>query len=145
MLNKRNRLPQSKDFQEIYRKGYTIKGEFGMLKILNKDDNVVGNTKNNRQEATEISASKPTPPKFGIVVGKKVGNAVNRHKHTRRIRHIISEYLQKTKKETENDLGNSKITYISHKYAENFTDLKKELERQLDEAGKVVRGSTIKR
>ena len=66
MLSRKNRL-SSKEFQNVFKKGKRAKGVFGMLIGLPSSNNF---------------------PRFGYVVSSKIGNAVYRHKMTRRLRNI---------------------------------------------------------
>lgn len=104
MLPKQYRL-SPKDFQRVYKNGFKIKGEFGMLVGLK--DSVVDS------------------PKLGIVVNKKVGNAVVRHRTTRQIREIGVQILK-----TSLPLF---YEYISFKPVEKIDDLKKELSLQFEQ------------
>ena len=75
-------------------------------------------------EANDTSS----PPKFGFVVGKKIGNAALRHKHVRRLREITRDII----KESESDLQGLQISYISFKYCDDFNKLRKEYKGQIE-------------
>jgi ribonuclease P protein component len=68
---------------------------------------------------------------IGFVVSKKIGNAVRRHKHVRRLRSIFVEYMRKN----PDYLNGCKSTYISFKYAEEYSDLASDFNKLFDRAG----------
>ena len=71
-----------------------------------------------------------SPPLFGFVVSKKVGNAVIRHRLSRQLRHIVREFLSSHPTE----LYGMKFSYVAHSYPEKFQILRKELYSQLDQS-----------
>lgn len=83
------------------------------------------------------NASPTQQTKIGFVTGKKIGNSVVRHRHARRLREIVREYLR----ENENALSGTDMTYISHQLPDSFDSLKAELIGQLDEAERRSRNS----
>lgn len=103
MLSRKNRL-SSKEFQNIFKKGKRAKGVFGMLISL---------------PSSNIS------PRFGFVVSSKIGNAVYRHKMTRRLRNITRNCIR------DLDIKNMDFQYIAFKYAENYSDLEIEFKQQV--------------
>jgi len=109
VLPKKFRLPKEK-FQYIYSKGMKLRGKYGML-IYNRDTDL----KN---------------PLLGIVVSKKIGNSVKRHKMTRLVRNIFISVIK------ENDLLQSPVflEYIAFEFCEDYGILKKELEEQIIKA-----------
>ncbi len=102
MLPKKFRLSPN-DFQRIYERGRKAKGEFGMLIALN-------------------DASMETA-KMGIVVNSKVGNAVQRHSLTRKIREISRPILKTVTTPTL-------FQYVAFKYTDDQQSLKRELTSQ---------------
>ncbi|NTV77823.1 MAG: ribonuclease P protein component [Clostridiales bacterium] len=71
MLPKKYKLP-AKDFRYVYSKGLKFRGQYGML----------------------VALASSSTPKFGFVLNKKVGNAVQRHRMTRLLRVIVMELVQ---------------------------------------------------
>ncbi|PKN02463.1 ribonuclease P protein component [Candidatus Dojkabacteria bacterium HGW-Dojkabacteria-1] len=110
MLPKKYRL-EPKNLQKIYKEGKKFRGEYGMLVV--KELNI-----NN--------------PQFAFVVSKKIGNAVQRHKMTRLLRQITTEFLTKVE--------DSKLAsqYIAFKYSDNYEELKKEYLKQLKDAFRIA-------
>jgi len=109
VLSKKYRLPKEK-FQYIYKKGIKIRGKYGMLIAL-KDDKV-------------------KTPQLGIVVNKKIGNAVARHKMTRLIRNIFMEEVKKESLEESPTL----LQYIAFEFCDEYSLLRKELKEQIKKA-----------
>jgi ribonuclease P protein component len=105
MLPKRFRLP-AKDFRKQYQKGKKIRGKYGMFVV---SENSVGK------------------PRFGFVVSKKVGNAVERNRLTRVLRVIIMEVVN------EKNMGNigKDFQYIAFKFCEKTSLLRKEIFLQM--------------
>lgn len=103
MLQKKYRLPASQ-FPKVYNKGFKSRGEYGMLVASPYDKET---------------------PLFGYVVSKKVGNAVQRHKMTRRLREISREII---KKHSPTSL---QFQYILFKYTDDFKSLGIEFEKQV--------------
>ena len=109
MLSKKYRLPKEK-FQYIYKKGIKIRGKYGMLIAL-KDDKV-------------------KTLQLGIVVNKKIGNAVARHKMTRLIRNIFMEEVKKESLEKSPTL----LQYIAFEFCDEYSLLREELKEQIKKA-----------
>ena len=109
MLPKQYRLPKEK-FQQIYKKGFKLRGKYGMLVVL-KDESL-------------------SNPKFGMVVSKKIGNAVRRHKMTRLIRNIFTSTVKENKLEKTPLF----LEYIAFEYCEEYKLLEKEFGKQILEA-----------
>jgi ribonuclease P protein component len=103
MLNKKYRL-SSKEFPKVYTQGVKSKGIYGMLISLQ---------------------SEKENPQFGFVVSKKIGNAVIRHKVTRRLRNISKEMIEKY------EIENRVFQYVAFEYTEEFKALKDEFEKQI--------------
>lgn len=80
MLPRENRLKKKKDFERVFRKGKGVKGNFLVLKILEK--------KENKEE-----------PRFGFIVSQKVSKkATLRNKIKRRLREAVRKNLKFLKK-----------------------------------------------
>lgn len=62
-------IKKSEDFNNIIEKGYSVTNNYFRIFVLNKDENI---------------------PKFGLAVGKKIGNAVTRNRIKRQLRMIIT-------------------------------------------------------
>lgn len=110
MLPKQYRLPKEK-FQYIYKNGKKLRGKYGMLVFV-------------RTEELEN-------PQLGIVVSKKIGNAVMRHKMTRLIRNIFVNTVN-LKKELKT--SPTLLQYVAFEYCEDYHLLEKELASQLEKA-----------
>jgi ribonuclease P protein component len=102
MLPKQHRL-SPKDFQRLYKAGFKVRGEYGMLIGLREDG--------------------IDTPKAGIVVNTKVGNAVVRHRTTRQLREVLTKLIG----EFPSPLL---YEYISFKAPADFKDLEKEVQDQ---------------
>ncbi|GAB4156938.1 MAG: hypothetical protein Fur003_0480 [Candidatus Dojkabacteria bacterium] len=113
MLQKRFRLRQKNDYELIYRKGRRIRGRYGMLLALN-------DWKHTNDD-----------PLFGFIVGKKLGNAVKRHKFQRWMREIVRAYLKSASPATLSKLKNMKFSFIAYEYPESFELLNKEVNELL--------------
>lgn len=124
MLKPRYRLGSSKDFNIIYKFGKKIRGRFGMLIVLSP--------KNNQISTLSANQNKDLSPKFGFVVNKKVGNAVERHKLTRQLRNIVHKIVP----ESEETFAGFKFSYIAFEKPEIFNDLEKEFLSQLKAVSK---------
>ena len=111
MLPKKYRL-DSQYFNQVFKNGFKAKGKFGMLVGLNIKD--------------------IKQPSIGFVVSKKVGNAVFRHKATRRLRNVSMEYFKANKEITGN------YQYIAFIFPDNYEELKKELFEQFDKVTKKI-------
>ena len=111
MLHKRYRINSPKDFNLIYKKGRKFRGEFGMLIALPSND-----IKTN---------------KIGLIVGKKVGNAVQRNLLTRRLRFLAGKDI------ILNDdilqIGTHKFSYIAYKQPETFESLERDWNKQISD------------
>lgn len=108
MLPRQYRLTSNNDFQTIYKNGRKVRGTYGMLIGLKAD---------------------VPHPQFGFVVKKKIGNAVKRHKMTKRLRHIIIDSI----KELQIDDLSMKFQYIAFEYTDDFAKLTEEFKSQLKE------------
>jgi ribonuclease P protein component len=109
VLPKKYRLPKEK-FQYIYKKGVKLRGRYGML--------------------VSLKGSQLENPKLGIVVNKKIGNAVARHKMTRLIRNIFTE----TVKEEALEKSPALLQYIAFEFCDEYSFLKKEIREQIKKA-----------
>ena len=109
MLPKKYRLPKEK-FQYVYKNGIKLRGRFGMLVYL-KDSSVES-------------------PKLGIVVSKKIGNAVRRHRMTRLVRNVFTDNVANV----ENHKLPALLQYIAFEFCDDYSELKKELDKQLEKA-----------
>ena len=103
MLKKSYRISQKKDFDKIYKAGKKVKGEFGMLIGLEKEDLL--------------------NCEFGIVIGKKIGKAHTRNKFKRRLRYLMQSLINEKFFEGKQ----FQITYIAFKNPEHFEALKDEV------------------
>lgn len=106
MLQKRYRLPR-KLFKYIFNNGKKYRNEYGMLVVAHYP--------------TEIT------PKFGFVISKKIGNAPQRHRMTRRLRSIVHESI----KAMELDDNENIYQYIAFKNCEDYSTLKKSFQSLL--------------
>ena len=111
MLPKENRLSK-KEFQKLDKKAKKFRGEYGMIVLESYDENI---------------------PKFGFVVSKKIGNAVQRHKMTRLLRDIARKHLKNT--------PNIKGVYIAYKYCEDYEKLEKDFVKHFKDAVKYIKES----
>ena len=107
MLPKKFRLP-AKDFKRQYQRGKKIRGRYGMFVV---SDNDVGN------------------PRFGFVVSKKVGNAVERNRVTRVLRAIVMDVINE---KNMSNIGKD-FQYIAFKACEKTSVLRKEVFFQMQE------------
>lgn len=73
MLSKKFRLKGKKNFDEVFKQGEKKNSPYFTLHYLTKSDT--------------------TNPRFGIVISKKIGNAVTRNKIRRQIYHILQDFL----------------------------------------------------
>jgi len=81
LLSKINRLTKERDFEEVFKNGKTIRGDFLVLKVLKN------NFKNSR---------------FGFVISKKVSNkATIRNKIKRRLRNVILKEIKNIEKSVD--------------------------------------------
>jgi ribonuclease P protein component len=110
VLPKQYRLPKEK-FQYIYKNGKKLRGKYGMLVFVESKD------LNN--------------PQLGIVVSKKIGNAVMRHKMTRLIRNIFFNTVNNDEKLK---VSPTLLQYVAFEYCEDYHLLEKELVSQLEKA-----------
>jgi len=104
MLPKENRLTKNQ-FQRLGKQGKKYRGDYGML-VVERQEEVV--------------------PKFGFVVSKKIGNAVQRHRMTRLLREISRKYIK--------DTSNMGVIYIAYKYCENYKELEKDTSQSFENA-----------
>lgn len=108
MLPSQNRLKNSRDFNEVYDQGLHLRGEFGKLILLKKDD---------------------SNHKIGIVVPAKVGNAVERNHAKRLIREVWRELLEEKLVTLPYNLY---ITYIVWNGKFEYIEIYEELEDLLE-------------
>lgn len=111
MLAKRYRLTKRKEFDLVYNKGSKTRGQYGMLITHPQEDKI-------------------SPPQFGYVVNKKMGNAVQRHRLTRQLRSITKAMLD-TK---EDKLKGRLYSYVAYEQAPNYQELEKEFNQLIDKA-----------
>lgn len=78
MLPRVNRLKNTKDFDRAYKKGKHIKGKYGKLAVIHRNDE--------------------DPLRVGIVVSSKLGNAVERNRAKRVTREVFRKFLPDIKK-----------------------------------------------
>jgi ribonuclease P protein component len=107
VLPKKYRLPKDR-FQTLYKQGVKNRAKYGMVIAL-KDSNL----KN---------------PLLGIVVSKKIGNAVKRHRMTRLIRNVFLNTLKENPK-IEN--APYYIEYIAFEFCDEYSVLEEELQKQI--------------
>lgn len=107
MLPKKYRL-SAKDFRYVYSKGIKYRGKYGML----------------------IASRSSSTPRFGFVLNKKVGNAIQRHRMTRLLRVSAMELV----KEMELDNYKYNFEYVAFEFCNIKEDLKAELKGQLQSA-----------
>ena len=109
MLPIKYRLP-AKDFRSVYTKGLKYRGKYGML----------------------VVSPSPLSSRFGFVLNKKIGNAVQRHRMTRLLRVSVMELV----KELDLDKYKYNFEYIAFEFCNSKNDIKAELEAQLKSAVK---------
>ena len=104
MLPSINRLDR-KQFANLGKLNRKYKGEYGMLAIEN---------------------SLSSTSKFGFIVSKKIGNAVQRHRMTRLLREISKKYLK----------GETSImcVCIAYKYCDDYEKLQKDFDAVINNA-----------
>lgn len=107
MLPKKYRL-SAKDFRYVYSRGMKYRGKYGML----------------------VASPSSTTSRFGFVLNKKIGNAVQRHRMTRLLRVIVIELV----KELELDNYKYNFEYVAFEFCNIKEDLKTELTNQLQSA-----------
>lgn len=145
MLSKKYRLTDSREFKLVFKRGVKIRGKYGMLIVLAGDKKVLGKA----QAATSLSGNlheneilvndlieDVRPPRFGFVVSKKIGNAVQRHLMTRQLRSLVHEEIPA--KETV--FQNVRFTYIAFEKPTEFSELQKEFRWMLAKAERIVVG-----
>lgn len=111
MLAKPHRLTKRKDFDLLYNKGHKVRGEYGMLLTLSQEDKIA-------------------TPKFGYVINKKMGNAVQRHKLTRQLRSITKALLDKQEKKLQGKL----YSYIAYEKSPDYQTLEKEFNQLISKS-----------
>ena len=74
-----------------------------------------------------LKDDKVKTPQLGIVVNKKIGNAVARHKMTRLIRNIFMEEVKKESREESPTL----LQYIAFEFCDEYSLLREELKEQI--------------
>jgi ribonuclease P protein component len=88
----------------VYSKGIKYRGEYGML----------------------IASHSTASSRFGFVLNKKIGNAVQRHRMTRLLRVIVLELVD----ELSLDQYKYSFEYVAFKFCNSKEDLKIELLNQ---------------
>lgn len=107
MLPKKYRL-SAKEFRYVYSKGLKFRGQYGML----------------------VALATSSTPKFGFVLNKKIGNAVQRHRMTRLLRVIVLELV----KELELDNFKFNFEYVAFVFCDSKDDLKADVMNQFKNA-----------
>lgn len=82
MLPASQRLRRSTDFAHTTRSGIRCKSGVIVLHALLSHNDVGA-----------VNSGATAPPRVGVVVNKAVGNAVQRHRVARRIRHAMREFI----------------------------------------------------
>jgi len=118
MLQKRYRL-QSALFKDLYEKGKKYRDTYGMLIAL--------------------PYSRDITPKFGFVVSKKIGNAVQRHHMTRLLRVIVQESI----KELKLDDNGYIYEYIAFQFCDDYHILKESVKNLLKKSIKDEKSNTL--
>jgi ribonuclease P protein component len=103
MLSKENRLKKSSSFQRAHKHGNHVSGKYGKLIIFDRKDE--------------------SPSRFGVAVSADKGNAVERNRAKRKVRHEFQELC--------NGFNGLDIFYIVWDVNFKFRDIKKEIERML--------------
>ncbi|KKR05496.1 MAG: Ribonuclease P protein component [candidate division WS6 bacterium GW2011_GWF2_39_15] len=98
------------DFRRVYDKGTKVRGEFGMLIVLK--DSVLDHYR------------------IGFVVNNKVGNAVQRHLLTRRLKSLFRRYDKSI------PLPPMLFEYVAFKQSSKYELLEKEFINQLNTVSK---------
>lgn len=106
MLPKKFRLPVEY-FDKGYHTGKKTRGTYGMF-VTN--ENSVGN------------------PRFGFVLSKKVGNAVQRHRMIRLLRVIVMEIVN----EKNMSSTNIDFQYIAFKFCDKKNTFKEDIVKQME-------------
>lgn len=106
MLPEKYRLPKER-FQYVYKNGKKIRGQYGML-VSVKEDSLQN-------------------PKIGIVVSRKIGNAVKRHRMTRVLRTVFLQLIKSLQLETTGIF----LEYIAFEFCDEWESLEKEISSQL--------------
>lgn len=107
MLPKKYRL-LAKEFRTLYSRGTKYRGKYGML----------------------IAFPSTLSPRFGFVVSKKIGNAVQRHRMTRLLRVVCLELSK------EVNLKGFDFEYIAFEFCNSKEELKGAL---LDQFRRIVK------
>ena len=77
-----------------------------------------------------VKDEKLNSPLLGIVVNKKIGNAVTRHRMTRLIRNIFLETIKKEKLEQSPTL----LQYIAFEFCNDYNKLSEEIGKDIKKA-----------
>lgn len=107
MLPKKYKLP-AKDFRSVYSRGLKFRGKYGML----------------------IASPSSVPSRFGFVLNKKIGNAVQRHRMTRLLRVAVMDLV----KELELDNYKLNFEYVAFEFCNIKEDLVVEMREQFKKA-----------
>lgn len=107
MLPKKYKLP-AKDFRYVYTHGSKFRGKYGML----------------------IVSPSTLSSRFGFVINKKIGNAVQRHRMTRLLRVVMMELTK------ELNLNSYKLNfqYVAFEFCNVKNDLETEVKEQIKSA-----------
>ena len=93
MLSQENRLHRSSDFRRVVRTGVKVTCGHVVVYAARQD--------NDKELAASVTGSHPhsatseNPPRVGLIVSKAVGNAVVRHRTSRRLRHVCMTFIPK--------------------------------------------------
>ena len=125
MLPKKYRVTDNKAFSYIFRNGYKVRGQFGMLIAYKK--------------STCIEKDIKIYPKFCVVTNKKLGKATVRNLTRRQLSTVFLESIDKTislkavKTPTE-----IYFEYIAYKPISIFTELQTEVKWQIHKSLEVL-------
>lgn len=111
MLASKYRIKKTKEFQQIYTKGFKARGEFGMLIFL----------------PSPLDKEAQQELKFGFVISAKIGNAITRQKVKRQLSGIFQELIN----EKYFTNTNGRFSYITYKKPEDYSQLQQEVHKQL--------------
>ncbi|WP_409427800.1 ribonuclease P protein component [Mycobacterium sp. SMC-11] len=88
MLPAQYRMRRSADF------GATVKhGRRAVQPDVILYDRVIQDRRTDPSEESAVDAAAAIPPRVGLIIAKSVGNAVDRHRVARRLRHVAREVL----------------------------------------------------
>ena len=103
MLSKENRLIKSSSFQRAHKHGNHVSGKYGKLIAFERKDE--------------------KPSRFGVVVSADKGNAVERNRAKRKVRHTFNELCE--------DFSGFDVFYVVWNVDFKFKEIKNEIERIL--------------